>query len=80
MKLKPGVRVPVATCPYCGSQHDHASGLSAHYPEPGDVSVCIQCGGSARYTDSLSVEKWPADKPLPPEAIVLQKAIREIRS
>ncbi len=79
LPLKPGVRVPSAGCPHCGAAQDAASGLATHYPEPNDVSVCIQCAGVSVYDANLQRVAWPTNEPQPPEVLEVVRAIRSLR-
>jgi len=63
MKLKLGkdVNVPVSTCTNCGVLADAATGVAAHdhegeiVPEPGDFTVCLQCGHIMTFADDLTL-------------------------
>lgn len=38
-------------CPHCGHRTDAATGIGTNdRPDPGDLAVCIRCGGVAIYT------------------------------
>jgi hypothetical protein len=74
--MHPRVRVPQANCPHCGVAQDGASGLCTSQPQPGDVSICVECGGVSVYQDDMTREKWPCSEPLPPEVDAAQRIIR----
>lgn len=80
LDMKPEVLLPAAECPHCGTSHDAASGLTTHYPEAGDVSVCLDCAGVSVYTADLQREKWPENEPHPPEVLEAVGAVRGLRS
>lgn len=43
-------------CPHCGVVHEVASSMTTlNGPEPGDINICIKCGGISIYLDDLSV-------------------------
>lgn len=52
-------------CPYCKHKLDAATeafGDKDTLPMPGDVSVCIKCGGFLRYTKDMSLRKLEHDE------------------
>jgi len=55
----PGVMVPTALCPHCGYGFDRASVAEGEKkePRPGDISMCISCGGFLVFTDDIRVRK-----------------------
>lgn len=59
---KPKSHVLYTTCPHCGKEHDRAGGLTTHkMPKPGDISLCINCGGWNEYDDDLHMKKLPQE-------------------
>jgi hypothetical protein len=51
-------RVPATTCPKCGTVSDAASDYFANNrPVPGDVTVCIYCGATCVFDDSLLLRR-----------------------
>lgn len=54
-------RVPSHPCPHCGAKLDGATSGDGAKPEPGDVTVCIYCGGINCFTDGLGVERMTDD-------------------
>jgi NAD-dependent SIR2 family protein deacetylase len=53
MRLK-GVDVPVHTCPACGESTDRSAYPEAQRgPQPGDVSVCYNCGYVTLFEEGL---------------------------
>lgn len=55
-----------------------ATGLQTHYPEAGDLSVCIACGNVSVYSgELLKRSPWPEGEPIPAEAELVQRAIRK---
>jgi hypothetical protein len=50
------VQTPATRCPGCGLVLNAATNLEgANLPVPGDLSVCLGCGGMMRFTDELRV-------------------------
>lgn len=51
-------KVPPSACPKCGDVHDAAtaSDLSDEAPEPGDFTICVNCGSINRFDDDLHVQ------------------------
>jgi hypothetical protein len=57
---KPRLREPIRmvnTCPYCEAVLDGISGLTRkeRQPEPGDVSMCCDCGNVAIFGDDMKL-------------------------
>lgn len=52
--------MPVSTCPHCGKQVDRATGIGAHVPQPGAVSVCVSCAGISVIGDDMQL-RLPTD-------------------
>ena len=52
-----GKHVPAAHCTACGKRVDAASCLREDdaYPEPGDATVCLECGHLMIFTDGLGL-------------------------
>jgi transcription initiation factor IIE alpha subunit len=49
-------RLKYSLCPYCGHAMDAATDVEADArPSPGDIGVCIECGGVLAYTDDLTL-------------------------
>lgn len=48
-------RVPPSVCPNCGDVHDAATAAdgSGAMPEPGDFTICFNCGDINRYDDNM---------------------------
>ena len=46
-------------CPYCGYELDGATSPrdQSMMPSPGDVSICIECGGICLFTADLRLRK-----------------------
>ena len=41
-------------CPYCGALQDGAANMTnIDAPEPGDISICFECGEWAEFDDKL---------------------------
>jgi hypothetical protein len=51
------VNMPLAWCPTCKSEHDAATSVSHVHarPQPGDFSLCINCGQICRFTAGLQL-------------------------
>lgn len=47
--------MPGASCPYCGAQHNRASGVGQ--PSPGDASICIECTEVGVFDHQFSIRK-----------------------
>lgn len=45
------------TCPACGCKLDAAFGIDVQYPEPNDLTVCINCSFILVFDDRLKVRK-----------------------
>jgi hypothetical protein len=41
------------TCPSCGTKLDAATSLECSTPEPGDLTVCAECGAICTFTEVL---------------------------
>lgn len=76
-KTKPEVRMPDCACPHCGKVQDAASGLSSHYPEPGDISVCFDCAGVSVFGENGARTRWPEDEPMPQELLDARRIVLE---
>jgi transcription elongation factor Elf1 len=53
---------PTSTCPHCGTKLTITSGITVNntdkrQPQPGDVSLCTQCGEPCQFDDSLKMIK-----------------------
>ena len=75
-------RTPECRCPYCGKILDRASatpGSPGAAPEPGDLTVCIECASPLVFDEALRVRKpWPGEVDISdPE---LARVIHAIRS
>jgi hypothetical protein len=57
-----------------------ATGVETHYPDPGDFSVCIQCGSVSVFDANLKRVKPEPAAEMPPEVARVQAAIRQLRS
>jgi hypothetical protein len=56
--------VPPSHCPHCGRMNNGATeaGPDGAYPEPGDITVCIQCGAAVKFGAQLQlVELEPGE-------------------
>jgi hypothetical protein len=62
MKLQE-TQVLETTCPHCGLNHNRITGMEAPLPDPGDVTLCMQCGEWSVYGNEKSLEK-PSDEML----------------
>ena len=50
--------LPASECVYCGARHDAASAVGdVGRPKPGDVTVCIKCGGLLAFDDRMLLRK-----------------------
>jgi len=48
--------IPKTSCPYCGTEFTASSTLEGgHLPSPGDMNICIKCGGWTVFTEALGV-------------------------
>jgi hypothetical protein len=48
--------LPKSACPSCGYVMDAATGVGHNaQPEPGSYGICLRCGASLMYTESLTV-------------------------
>lgn len=49
-------------CPSCGHRLNAATPVTAiSKPQPGDLSLCINCAQFLRYTDSMTLEIFPEE-------------------
>lgn len=57
-------RLTPCLCPHCGALLDAASDLGRlrRRPNPGDVSLCIHCGGWMVFTDDLGLRAPTSDE------------------
>ena len=53
--------MPGEPCPECGDKLDRATSPKGETPEPGDVSICFNCGTILVFDDKL-VSKRPDDE------------------
>ena len=58
--------LPRSACPTCGYAMASATmvpadedGAPAMWPEPGDLSLCIQCGAMLTFNDDLTLRSLP---------------------
>lgn len=49
--------VPKALCAHCGYESDRAATESGEKPEPGDISICLGCGGVNFFGPDLTQRK-----------------------
>jgi hypothetical protein len=54
------VRTPDNPCPSCGSELNAATGPAGLPPDPGDISVCYDCGEILTFNDDLTSRKLTA--------------------
>jgi hypothetical protein len=58
MKVGPSIRTRNNVCPWCSTQLTAASEMGGDAePSPGDLSVCVECGGLLAFTDQLRLRK-----------------------
>ena len=55
-------RLPLDECPYCGKKLDAVTGVGApdqvdEAPDPGSLSVCIECAHILVFDDNLRLRK-----------------------
>jgi hypothetical protein len=69
-------RVKISACPHCGAEHDGASNAneSDDSPQPGDISLCIECAGGSRFEKGGKLTALSVDK-LPPEIVHLRRRL-----
>jgi hypothetical protein len=52
------IRVPKSQCPWCGHGLDAVGGGSKiRPPDPGDLTICLYCGGVAQFDEDLNLER-----------------------
>lgn len=49
--------VPASPCGHCGRVMDGASSATGATAKPGDITVCIRCGGANTFLDDLTLSK-----------------------
>lgn len=55
--------VPTCDCPHCGSSLDAVTPMDHDSrPEPGDVTLCVCCGGASEFDDDLLLIKADTSK------------------
>jgi hypothetical protein len=55
--------LPPFQCPRCFVRLDRTEELSGDaFPSPGDINVCLHCGGIGMFTDDLQLITCPDDK------------------
>lgn len=66
-------KIPMITCPNCGSEHDGALSTRINMPKPkaGDIVICIDCQAVHIYGGNLSLRE-------PTEAEILELPLAEI--
>lgn len=59
MIVGPDIHIPQSHCPYCRARLDRAFGAGNEEKkvEPGNVSLCIRCGGWSVYGPGLELIK-----------------------
>lgn len=82
-------KVPECACPYCGKVLDDATAVHGQgekaKPTPGDVSLCIDCGGLIEFDQDCKLmkmrdETWKElDEPTQRTMKTAQSFIREMR-
>lgn len=78
--------VPSCPCPWCDHLFDRATGLGDEAPEPGGVSVCINCGSVNRFRADLTLEQmpeaeWQAEaEPIPSQIRLARRAILQLHA
>jgi hypothetical protein len=66
----PVSRTPLSPCPVCDTQIDAATAaFSMQSPNPGDFSICVECGAVLRYDGELQLRwvSWEELEALPLE-------------
>jgi hypothetical protein len=49
--------IPTCFCLKCGHTFDRSSNLTGKgKPDPGDLTLCIQCGSMLQFTDKMTVQ------------------------
>lgn len=52
------IRLSQNPCPWCGYEIDsHTDAVGIASPSPGDVSVCLSCGGLLQFSKKLALQK-----------------------
>jgi hypothetical protein len=56
--------MPLAQCPRCFARLDRAGEIDDKdlQPGPGDITVCLHCGGIAMFTDDMTLVHAPEGK------------------
>jgi hypothetical protein len=55
------IRTKPMPCPYCGTLNDAASDpFGRATPQPGDTSMCIDCGEFSVFTDAMTLRALTA--------------------
>lgn len=56
--------IPPTRCPYCSYKMDASTGVfdgKGHSPQPGDYSLCLNCGKVAIFTEGMGI-RLPTEK------------------
>lgn len=71
----------ITICPFCGVTHDAISGMNAHVPSEGDISICFDCGNPSVFDSALDLHKMSEEdmKQLPPQVVLLSNKIKKAR-
>jgi len=49
-------RVPLQQCPWCAARLDAVSHSEDCIPNPGDLTICLYCGGVSEFGDNLELQ------------------------
>lgn len=49
--------VPDSRCPQCGYRMEAATSFAGRTPEPGNTSICIDCGAALVFTEAMGLRQ-----------------------
>lgn len=74
------------TCPFCGSENDRSQAITvqpglliAPRMKPGDISMCVECGGVSLVADDKTLRKPTADEQDNPAFELLRETWQRIK-
>lgn len=75
--------LPLHACLNCGRKLDACTSMEGYKPDPGDPTICIDCGHLMVFNDDLTMREindeeaylFAAD----PKILQLQRALKELR-
>ena len=73
---------PDCFCPGCNMKIDRATGITCEQPNPGDITICLNCGHIMAFKKDLTIrdltDEEMHDVAGDPRVIAIQKARAEV--